>query len=148
MVIPALDLCRPVADATRAALQRSLLLAPMRSSRVPPPLWMLMFAVAMWALSKYWPVLTFIPTPWRRLGWFVIALALIPPIAAVTQFRRAHTTPNPHRLDTTTSLVTSGVYAWTRNPMYLGLLTLLLGWAITLGTLTPFAGPPLFAALL
>src|SRR6185312_6341171 len=105
MVIPALDLCRPVADATRAALQRSLLLAPMRSSRVPPPLWMLMFAVAMWALSKYWPVLTFIPTPWRRLGWFAIALALIPPIAAITQFRRAHTTPNPHRLETTTSLV-------------------------------------------
>jgi protein-S-isoprenylcysteine O-methyltransferase Ste14 len=109
---------------------------------------MLIFALAMWALGKYWPVLTVIPTPWRRSGWVVMALALIPPIVAFTQFQRAHTTLNPHRIETTTSLVTSGVYAWTRNPMYLGLSTLLLGWAITLGTLTAFAGPPLFAALL
>ena len=70
-----------------------------------------------------------------------MTLAPIAPIAAIIQFRRAHTTVNPHKLETTTALVTSGVYAWTRNPMYLGLSILLLGWAVTLGTLTPFAGP-------
>jgi len=75
-------------------------------------------------------------------------LAPLAPIAAIIQFRRAHTTVNPHKLEAPTELVTSGVYAWTRNPMYLGLSILLLGWAIKLGTLTPFAGPFLFIPLI
>ena len=44
--------------------------------------------------------------------------------------------------------MTSGVYAWTRNPMYLGLSILLLGWAIKLGTLTPLVLAPLFIPLI
>ncbi len=120
----------------------------MRSSPIPPPLWMLIFGVAMWALNRYWPWVGLIPPPWNRFGWFVMALAPIAPISAVIQFRQARTTPNPHRPDTTTTLVTSGVYAWTRNPMYLGLSILLLGWAITLGGLSPFLGPVLFPPLL
>ena len=120
----------------------------MRSSPVPPPLWMLILAAAMWALNHFWPVLTIIPEPWSRLGWCVMALAPIAPIAAIIQFRRAHTTVNPRKLETTTALVTSGIFGWTRNPMYLGLSILLLGWAIKLGTLTPFAGPSLFIALI
>jgi len=109
---------------------------------------MLIFAVAMWALNHYYPILTIIPEPWNWLGWCVIAIAPVAPIAAIIQFRRAHTTVNPHRPETTTTLVTSGVYAWTRNPMYLGLSILLLGWAIKLATLSPFAGPLLFVPLI
>jgi protein-S-isoprenylcysteine O-methyltransferase Ste14 len=120
----------------------------MRSSPVPPPLWMLIFAAGTWVLNHYCPVLTIIPAPWSRLGWCVIAIAPLAPIAALLQFRRAHTTVNPHKPETATTLVTSGVYAWTRNPMYLGLAILLLGWAVRLGTLSPFAGPLLFIALI
>jgi len=102
----------------------------------------------MWALNHYYPIVTIISEPWNRLGWSVIAIAPLAPIAALIQFRRAHTTVNPHRPEMTTTLVTSGVYAWTRNPMYLGLSILLLGWAIKLGTLSPFAGPLLFIPLI
>jgi protein-S-isoprenylcysteine O-methyltransferase Ste14 len=109
---------------------------------------MLIFAVAMWAVKYYFPIVTMVPEPWNRLGWYVIAIAPIAPIAALIQFRRAHTTVNPHRPETTTTLVTSGVYAWTRNPMYLGLSILLLGWSIKLGALSPFAGPLLFIPLI
>jgi hypothetical protein len=38
-------------------------------SPVPPPLWMLIFGAAMWALNRYWPLATLIPAPWNRLGW-------------------------------------------------------------------------------
>ena len=109
---------------------------------------MLIFAVAMWALNHYYPILTIIPEPWNRLGWCVIAIAPVAPIAALIQFQRAHTTVNPHKPETTATLVSSGVYAWTRNPMYLGLSILLLGWAIKLGTLSPFAGPLLFVPII
>jgi protein-S-isoprenylcysteine O-methyltransferase Ste14 len=119
-----------------------------RASPIPPPLWMLIFATGIWALNHYCPVLAIIPEPWRRLGWCVMAIAPIAPIAALIQFRRAHTTLNPHKPETTTTLVTRGVYAWTRNPMYLGLSLLLLGWAIKLGTLSPLVGASLFIPLI
>ena len=78
----------------------------------------------------------------------LVAIAAVAPIQAITQFRRVQTTVNPHEPGTATTLVTSGIYAWTRNPMYLGLATLLLGWAIGLGTLSPFAGPLLFIPMI
>jgi len=109
---------------------------------------MLIFAVAMWVLNRYWPVLTIIPAPWNRLGWCVMAIAPVTPVAAIVQFRNAHTTVDPHKPETATALVTSGVYGWTRNPMYLGLSILLLGWAIELGTLTPLLGPVFFILLI
>ena len=109
---------------------------------------MLVFAAAMWALNHYCPVRTIIAEPWNRLGWCVMAIAPIVPIAAFIQFRRVHTTVDPRKPETTSTLVTTGVYAWTRNPMYLGLLLLLLGWAIRLGTLSPFLGPLLFIPLI
>jgi protein-S-isoprenylcysteine O-methyltransferase Ste14 len=107
-----------------------------------------MFAIAMWALNRYCPVLHIIPEPWNRLGWVVIAIAPIAPMAALIQFRRMHTTVNPHKPETATTLVSSGVYAWTRNPMYLGLLILLLGWAMKLGALSTLLGPLLFVPLI
>ena len=78
----------------------------------------------------------------------MIAIAPMAPTAAFIQFRRAQTTVNPYKPETATKLVTSGVFAWSRNPMYLGLLILLLGWAVKLGTLSPFLGPLLFIPLI
>ena len=120
----------------------------MRSSPIPPPLWMLLFVGAMWVLARQYPLATVIPAPWDRLGWLVMACAPIPVVAALTQFRRAQTTVNPHKPQEATALVTTGVYAWTRNPMYLGLTVLLLGLAIKFGALSPFLGPLLFVPLL
>lgn len=102
----------------------------------------------MWAANRYAPVLHVIPVPWSRIGYVVMALAPITPIAAVVRFRRARTTVDPHRPEEASVLVTSGVYGWTRNPMYLGLAILLVGWAIALGALTAFAGPALLVPLL
>jgi protein-S-isoprenylcysteine O-methyltransferase Ste14 len=120
----------------------------MRSSFIPPPLLMLIFAVGMWALDRYGPVLPLIPGPWRWLGWCVMAVAPVAPIMAFIQFGRARTTIDPHKPERASKLVTSGVYAWTRNPMYLGLSILLFGWAIGLGTLSPWVGPLLFIPLI
>src|SRR5579872_7324156 len=120
----------------------------MRTSPIPPPLWMLIVGAAMWALNHYWPAAVLIAQPWRWLGWCAMAIAPVAPIAAFTQFRRARTTANPHRPETTAALVTSGIYTWTRNPMYLGLSILLLGWAVKLGTLSPLFGPLFFVLLI
>ena len=109
---------------------------------------MFTFAVSMWALNRYYPVLAVIPEAWRGYGRFVSMLAAITPAAAFYQFHRAHTTFNPFRPETAAALVTSGVFGLTRNPMYLGLSMLLIGWAIKLGTLSPFVAALLFVPLI
>ena len=129
-------------------MSSSIILPPMQGSRMPPPLWRLIVAAVMWALNRFWPMLTIIPAHWSRFGLRVITIASITPLIAIAQFRIAQTTINPHKPERTTALVTSGLYGWTRNPMYLALSILLFGWAVELGTLTPFAGPLLFIALI
>lgn len=109
---------------------------------------MVCFAAGQWLASRQWPLWTVVPAPYTRLGWAVMAVALIPAAAAFAEFRRAHTTLNPHKPEKTSALVTSGVYAWTRNPMYLGLWLLLVGWAVRLGALSAFIVALLFIPLI
>lgn len=56
-------------------------------------------------------------------------------VAGIWAFVRAKTTADPRRPHRATTLVTSGIYRYTRNPMYLGILLILAGWALYLGNL-------------
>ncbi|MDW8260874.1 MAG: isoprenylcysteine carboxylmethyltransferase family protein [Gammaproteobacteria bacterium] len=114
--------------------------------KIPPPLVALALGVAMWFVAQL-P-----PQPSLGLRWRV-ALAALPAlagfalaVAGVRAFRRAGTTVHPMKPQETTALVTSGVFRYTRNPMYLGVLLLLLAWSIAL--LSPWAlvGPVGFLA--
>ncbi|WP_172421762.1 methyltransferase family protein [Enemella evansiae] len=66
--------------------------------------------------------------------------------ASVLSFRRADTTLNPHEPDQATTLVQTGVFALTRNPIYLGMGGLLLAHAV--GRRSWAAGVPLAGFLL
>lgn len=65
-------------------------------------------------------------------------------VAGAMSFRYAGTTVNPLRPQDASSLVTSGVYRMTRNPMYTGLLLMLLAWAVFLSALWSFLVLPVF----
>ncbi|MPS92503.1 MAG: isoprenylcysteine carboxylmethyltransferase family protein [Comamonas sp.] len=69
-------------------------------------------------------------------------------VAGLLAFQRAQTTVNPCTPAASTSLVVSGVYRMTRNPMYLGFALLLLAFALWLGTLSGLLLVPLFMAYL
>lgn len=71
-------------------------------------------------------------------GGISLAGALIC-ILGVGVFRRAKTTVNPMKPECASSLVSSGIYRRTRNPMYLGFLLILLGWAVYLSNAFAFA---------
>lgn len=66
----------------------------------------------------------------------------------VAAFRRAQTTMSPTVPERVAALVTTGIYRWTRNPMYLGLVLAATGWALVLGNAVAFAGVPALAAYL
>ncbi len=61
-------------------------------------------------------------------------------LLGVKEFNQHQTTVNPIQPTKTTSLVTSGVYQLTRNPMYLGMLLVLLGWADLLDNFLAYSG--------
>jgi len=112
--------------------------------KIPPPAYMLIFATLMWLLNKYVPIIHWILPPGNKIGLLAIAGAFLMDLSSLILFFRKHTTPNPFKPDNASHLVTSGMYRITRNPMYLGLLIILSGWAVYLGSVTPFLLLPLF----
>lgn len=112
--------------------------------RVPPPAVMLVVALLMWLAARALPSLDF-QLPLRRTFSTAIAvIGLAIAVFAIFQFRRAGTTPNPMKPNESAAVVVTGVYRYSRNPMYLGDLLILAGWAIWLGNVVAFAALPLF----
>jgi protein-S-isoprenylcysteine O-methyltransferase Ste14 len=97
--------------------------------RIPPVAFCLLLALGMWAAARGIPGLALeLPgRAWLAALGAVGGAALIAP--GVGAFRRAGTTVNPLTPEASGVLVTAGIYAYTRNPMYLGMLLLLFAWA-------------------
>ena len=116
--------------------------------RIPPPILMLLGAGLMWALDHWMPLGQWTSAPWNRLGGLVAAVGIAIAVAAFARFRKAGTTVNPVDPSKASRLVTDGIFRVSRNPMYLGLLLLLIGWAVWLGSVSPLVVPPLFVVVI
>lgn len=112
--------------------------------KVPPVALVLLFAAAMWLVSTSESSLA-LHIPWRTAVALVFAIAGIAiSVAGVAAFRRAGTTVDPTRPGKASAMVVSGVYRWSRNPMYAGFLLALAGWAAFLSHALAFAFLPAF----
>lgn len=109
----------------------------MLENRIPPPLVTLVIGAGMYPMGS-----TAAASPLRlAIALAFVGVALVFLLPAVRSFRKARTTVNPIRIDQASSLVTGGVYRLTRNPMYLGMVLVLSGWAVWLGGITVWLGP-------
>ena len=109
--------------------------------KVPPPLQAIIAAVLMYFIAKYDGQFN------ELLKMFAIAIAclgLAVAGAGIWQFKRHKTTTSPIKIDKVSSLVTTGIYAYTRNPMYVGIVFVLIAWALWLGSALAFFVLPLF----
>ena len=111
---------------------------------IPPPALAAAIAGAMWATSRLAPLIQ-IPGA-LRLGTAaaVLLVGIGFSVGGVLAFRRARTTLNPTKPEQASSLVRSGVYRVTRNPMYVGLLCVLVAWAVFLSSAWALLGPLIF----
>ena len=100
--------------------------------KIPPVAVALVTGACMWLAA--WAVPGFdVPFPGQVVFSVMVALlGLCIALSGVVAFRRAGTTINPMKPGSSSSLVVAGIYSVTRNPMYLGVLLLLLAWAIYL----------------
>lgn len=103
-------------------------------NKIPPPLVGLLIGLGIWGLSTVTPVILLTNTIKSVLVIGFIALGIFFDLAGIISFRRAKTTVNPLKPNTASSLVTSGIYQVTRNPMYVGFVAFLLAWVSFLGS--------------
>ena len=114
--------------------------------KIPPPIVTLVLALAMWGISRFTPTLE-VNAIFRVVAAVLVALVGGAFTAAgVTAFRRANTTLDPTKPEAAASLITSGIYRVTRNPMYVGLLFILIGWTVFLRAPWAMVGPVAFVA--
>jgi len=105
---------------------------PVLELKIPPVVLGLIAALLIWLTSLTVPTFHFM-LPGRFHAAAVLAfLGVAISISGVISFRRVRTTVNPTTPGCASSLVVSGVYKFTRNPMYLGFLLVLLGWTVLL----------------
>ena len=119
---------------------------PARPIRVMPPVYFFGGIVSMAALHALLPGMVLLARPWNWLGLAPLAGGLLLGGLAAWLFARHKTTIKPGHVST--SLLTSGPYRRTRNPIYLGMTIALAGVALLLGSLTPWPVLPVFVGLI
>ncbi len=101
--------------------------------QLPPPLVMVIFGLFMYLLDTYLPVGEFQFFGREILMYVVFGLGVVIMGVALVQFLVAKTTTNPLKPEKAAQLVISGIYQYTRNPMYLGMLLFLIALGLHLG---------------
>ncbi len=118
--------------------------------RMPPPLWWVVGAALTWLVDRADLDGSPLESSFNDLLGIVLAFAGVGLGASgLSRFSKAGTTSDPHNIDQASALVTDGVFRFTRNPMYLGLVLILCGWAFRLGSVTGLiVGPGFLLAVL
>jgi protein-S-isoprenylcysteine O-methyltransferase Ste14 len=112
--------------------------------KIPPPLVAVLVFGAMWGGSSLLPSLLL---PHKLRLYASLAIVLLGGffgLAGIISFYQAGTTINPMKPETASSLVSSGIYRITRNPMYVGLLLDLVAYAVFLSSAWALLGPVAF----
>lgn len=106
--------------------------------KVPPALVFAVFMAAMWLLSKLLPGVKLSSTVRYLSLLFFLCTGAVFGLWGVISFWKNNTTIHPDEPERSTALVTTGLYKITRNPMYVGLVFLLVGWAFYLANIFSF----------
>lgn len=111
---------------------------------LPPAIQAPLFAALSWVIADRFPEFTIEWSGFRLVaaGFATAGLAIV--AIAIGAFIKARTTINPMKPDKAEKLVINGLYRISRNPMYLGMLLLLLGWAAYLQNILSLAPVVLF----
>lgn len=112
--------------------------------KIPPAAVVLVFAGLMWVVAELapWAEVAIPGKEWIALALWLVGVMLI--ASGIATFIAARTTANPFTPDQSSSLVTHGVYRFSRNPMYAGFLLLLAAWNVYLENSLPLLLLPLF----
>jgi protein-S-isoprenylcysteine O-methyltransferase Ste14 len=118
----------------------------MKHGRILPPTYLFNALAAMVFLHLFAPIYTVTHYPWNTFGIVPLATGVFLNLAADRSFKKRDTTVKP--FEVSSALVTTGVFRFSRHPMYLGMVFILIGVALLLGSLSPYIIIPIFALLM
>lgn len=107
-----------------------------------PPVYLVLAIATMIALDRWLPIAGLLGRPWSYVGVIVIVAGIALAVWGERLFARAGTGIRP--FTTSTALIDTGPYRFTRNPMYLGMMLVLFGGFILSGSLSPILVIPIF----
>ncbi len=106
--------------------------------KIPPAVQVALFALLMWFIKKITTVSHFEFELQKTISWILFGIGMAIEIIAIYAFRKARTTADPLHPNKASKLVIVSIYKVSRNPMYLGMLFILLAFAVRLGNLFSF----------
>lgn len=104
--------------------------------KIPPPLIFLLLILLGWLAHRVWPLPMGIPEGFSVLGYALTLFGVALVILMAGNFKRNSTAIEPWK--PTTALITTGLYAWSRNPIYVGLCLFNMGIGIASNNLWIF----------
>ena len=113
---------------------------------IHPPIVALMFIVIAYVLGRFVPLPFVVPLVLRYVGLGMTFVGFLLGIGALNEFRKTHTTLDPH--GSVKKLVTSGIYRFTRNPIYLGFLLMVIGVPLNFGLYWGIVMAPFYIILM
>ena len=113
-----------------------------KKRKIIPPIYLLSTLILMWLLQRYVPIYRFVEPPLAYAGIIVIFFGILLAAIPAGVFLKVDTGIEP--FDEAKVLVTSGFYRFTRNPMYMGMFTMLLGVVFMFGSLSTLTPLPVF----
>lgn len=119
-------------------------------TRIPPVVWLALALVLVWgiaAVDRHWRFVVNGSAELAAIALALIGLGVI--LDALGGFTRDRTSIDPHHPEKASSLVTRGMYRFSRNPMYLGMVLFIAGWALWLSSLVALVvGPAAFITVM
>jgi len=112
--------------------------------KVIPVIQVFIALVLMYILEKALPSLSYAFQYSLFVSWLIFALAMVIGLLAVYCFRQHKTTVDPSGPEKASQVVDSGIYAYSRNPMYLALVLVLISVAVYRQNVISFSVIPLF----
>lgn len=111
-------------------------------NKIPPPLVTLTFGLMIYYSSELMSPISFAHQALVAVIFFILGIAVM--VSAILTFRQLQTTVNPLQPYQATALATSGVFGFSRNPMYLGMLLILMAISLALGAVASLLLLPAF----
>jgi len=104
--------------------------------KILPPTYIFLCIVLMAVLHQFLPILKIIPMPYGLIGIIPLALGIYLNLKTDKLFTKHETTVKP--FENASSLIHEGPFLYSRHPMYVGMVLLVLGIAVIMGTLSPY----------
>ena len=96
--------------------------------KIHPPVLLLIHIFAAYLFNKFLPLTFALPKVFEWVGYGLVVIGLGLPLSAASRFMQARTTLDPH--GSVSTIVSDGIYRFTRNPIYLGFVCMLIGFPL------------------